>query len=52
MRRQTPATAVRLSFEAAARHQSFTKAAEELSLAQSAVCSMFAQMARAAWALR
>ena len=38
MRRQIPATAVLLAFEAAARHQSFTKAAGELSLTQSAVC--------------
>lgn len=38
MHRQIPATAVLLAFEAAARHQSFTKAAAELSLTQGAVC--------------
>jgi DNA-binding transcriptional LysR family regulator len=38
MRRKIPSTAALVSFEAAARHESFTKAAEELSLTQSAVC--------------
>lgn len=33
-----PATAALVAFDAAARHQSFTKAAEELALTQSAVC--------------
>lgn len=38
MRRKIPSTAALIAFEAAARHQSFTRAAEELSLTQSAVC--------------
>lgn len=38
MRRKIPSTAALLAFEAAARHESFTKAAEELALTQSAVC--------------
>ncbi|MDH0749307.1 LysR substrate-binding domain-containing protein [Pseudomonas sp. GD03842] len=38
MRRRIPSTAALVSFEAAARHESFTKAAEELSLTQSAIC--------------
>ncbi|WP_296185002.1 LysR family transcriptional regulator [Pseudomonas sp. UBA1879] len=38
MRRKIPSTAALVSFEAAARHQSFTKAADELSLTQSAIC--------------
>jgi DNA-binding transcriptional LysR family regulator len=38
MRRKIPSTSALVSFEAAARHESFTKAAEELSLTQSAVC--------------
>ena len=38
MRRKIPSTAALISFEAAARHESFTKAAQELSLTQSAVC--------------
>jgi DNA-binding transcriptional LysR family regulator len=38
MRRKTPSTAALVSFEAAARHESFTKAAQELSLTQSAIC--------------
>jgi len=38
MRRKIPSTAALVSFEAAARHESFTKAAEELSLTQSAIC--------------
>ncbi|MBH4464095.1 LysR family transcriptional regulator, partial [Pseudomonas aeruginosa] len=37
MRRKIPSTAALVSFESAARHESFTKAAEELSLTQSAV---------------
>ena len=32
MRRKIPSTAALVSFESAARHESFTKAAEELSL--------------------
>lgn len=38
MRRKIPSTAALVSFEAAARHESFTKAAAELSLTQSAIC--------------
>jgi len=38
MRRKIPSTAALTAFEAAARHQSFTKAGAELALTQSAVC--------------
>ena len=38
MRRKIPGTELLIAFETAARHQSFTRAAEELSLTQSAVC--------------
>lgn len=38
MRRKIPSTAALVAFESAARHQSFTKAADELALTQSAVC--------------
>lgn len=38
MRRKIPGTAALVAFETAARHESFTRAAEELSLTQSAVC--------------
>jgi len=38
MRRKIPGTDLLVAFETAARHQSFTRAAEELSLTQSAVC--------------
>jgi DNA-binding transcriptional LysR family regulator len=38
MRRKIPNTWTLMAFEAAARHQSFTKAAAELALTQSAVC--------------
>lgn len=38
MRRKIPSTAALVAFESAARHQSFTKAAEELALTQSAIC--------------
>ncbi|MTV37033.1 LysR family transcriptional regulator [Duganella radicis] len=38
MRRKIPSTAALSAFEAAARHQSFTKAADELALTQSAIC--------------
>ncbi|MBH8648321.1 LysR family transcriptional regulator, partial [Pseudomonas aeruginosa] len=37
MRRKIPSTAALVSFESAARHESFTKAAEELSLTQRAI---------------
>ncbi len=42
MRRKIPSTAALISFEAAARHASFTKAAEELALTQSAICRQIA----------
>lgn len=42
MRRKIPSTVAMSAFEAAARHQSFTKAAEELSVTQSAVCRQIA----------
>ncbi|HAB01923.1 MAG TPA: LysR family transcriptional regulator [Pseudomonas sp.] len=38
MRRKIPSTTALICFEAAARHQSFTKAAQELALTQGAVC--------------
>ncbi|WP_024644681.1 LysR family transcriptional regulator [Pseudomonas syringae] len=38
MRRKIPSTTSLVSFEAAARHESFTKAANELSLTQGAIC--------------
>lgn len=42
MRRKIPSTTALIAFEAAARRQSFTKAAEELALTQSAVCRQIA----------
>lgn len=42
MRRKIPSTAALAAFEAAARHQSYTKAADELSVTQSAVCRQIA----------
>ncbi|MBH4355471.1 LysR family transcriptional regulator, partial [Pseudomonas aeruginosa] len=44
MRRKIPSTAALVSFESAARHESFTKAAEELSLTQSAICRQTATL--------
>ncbi|MBQ0943665.1 LysR family transcriptional regulator [Ideonella sp. 4Y16] len=44
MRRKIPSTAALAAFEAAARHQSFTRAAEELSVTQSAVCRQIASL--------
>lgn len=44
MRRKIPSTAALIAFEAAARQQSFTKAAEELALTQSAVCRQIAAL--------
>ena len=44
MRRKLPSTGALEAFEAAARHQSFTKAAEELSVTQSAVCRQIAAL--------
>ena len=42
MRRKIPSTAALSAFEAAARHQSFTLAADELAVTQSAVCRQIA----------
>ncbi|CAI07811.1 LysR family transcriptional regulator [Aromatoleum aromaticum] len=42
MRRRIPSTTALLAFELAARHESFTRAAEELSLTQSAICRQIA----------
>jgi LysR family glycine cleavage system transcriptional activator len=42
MRRKIPSTAALAAFEAAARHQSFTLAADELAVTQSAVCRQIA----------
>ena len=42
MRRKIPSTAALVAFESAARHQSFTKAADELALTQSSVCRQIA----------
>lgn len=44
MRRKLPSTASLAAFEAAARHQSFTKAAAELAVTQSAVCRQVASL--------
>lgn len=44
MRRKIPGTEILIAFETAARHQSFTRAAEELSLTQSAVCRQIAAL--------
>jgi LysR family glycine cleavage system transcriptional activator len=44
MRRKLPSTGALEAFEAAARHQSFTKAAQELSVTQSAVCRQVAAL--------
>ena len=44
MRRKIPSTVALAAFEAAARHQSFTKAAEELAVTQSAVCRQIASL--------
>jgi DNA-binding transcriptional LysR family regulator len=42
MRRKIPSTAALAAFEAAARHQSFTRAAAELAVTQSAICRQIA----------
>lgn len=44
MRRKIPSTAWLTAFETAARHQSYTKAADELALTQSAVCRQIAAL--------
>lgn len=44
MRRKIPSTAALTVFEAAARHQSYTKAADELAVTQSAVCRQIASL--------
>lgn len=44
MKRRIPSTQSLVCFEAAARHESFTKAAQELSLTQSAVCRQIATL--------
>lgn len=44
MRRKIPSTAALSAFESAARHQSYTKAADELALTQSAVCRQIAAL--------
>lgn len=44
MRRKIPSTAALSVFEAAARHQSYTKAADELAVTQSAVCRQIASL--------
>ncbi|WP_374516005.1 transcriptional regulator GcvA [Niveibacterium sp.] len=44
MRKKIPSTSALLAFEAAARHQSFTRAAEELALTQSAICRQIAAL--------
>ncbi|MCW5663155.1 MAG: LysR family transcriptional regulator [Piscinibacter sp.] len=44
MRRKIPSTGALAAFEAAARHQSYTKAAEELAVTQSAVCRQIAAL--------
>lgn len=42
MRRKIPSTAAMIAFDAAARHESFSRAAEELSLTHSAICRQVA----------
>jgi LysR family glycine cleavage system transcriptional activator len=44
MRRKIPSTAALAAFESAARHQSFTRAASELAITQSAVCRQVATL--------
>lgn len=44
MRRKIPSTLALSSFEAAARHQSFTRAADELAVTQSAICRQIASL--------
>lgn len=42
MKRRIPSTAALIAFDASARHESFTRAADELALTQSAVCRQVA----------
>jgi|TARA_R110000796_G_scaffold64786_1_gene149945 DNA-binding transcriptional LysR family regulator len=44
MRRKIPPTQALICFESSARHESFTKAAEEMALTQSAVCRQIANL--------
>ncbi|MDR2837685.1 MAG: LysR family transcriptional regulator [Azonexus sp.] len=44
MRKKIPTTAALLAFDAAARHESFTRAADELALTQGAVCRQIAAL--------
>ncbi|MFF7707175.1 LysR substrate-binding domain-containing protein [Pseudomonas sp. NPDC007930] len=44
MRRKIPSTTALVCFEASARHESFTKAAQELALTQGAVCRQIASL--------
>lgn len=44
MRRKIPSTAALAAFEAAARHGSFTRAADELAVTQSAICRQIATL--------
>jgi DNA-binding transcriptional LysR family regulator len=44
MRRKIPNTSALVAFESAARHESFTKAAADLSLTQSAICRQIATL--------
>lgn len=44
MRRKIPSTTALIAFESAARHQSFTRAADELALTQSAICRQIAAL--------
>ncbi|MDH1265698.1 LysR family transcriptional regulator [Pseudomonas sp. GD03944] len=44
MRRKIPSTTALIAFEASARHQSFTRAADELALTQGAVCRQIASL--------
>jgi LysR family glycine cleavage system transcriptional activator len=44
MRRKIPSTAALSAFESAARHQSYTKAAEEMAVTQSAICRQIAAL--------
>ena len=44
MRRKIPPTQALICFESAARHENFTRAAEELALTQSAVCRQIANL--------